>query len=90
MDKAKEALPQTTPVFNKYAIALRKSGDVKKCIKQYKKCLNACPDHPVYMFNLARAQVDAGENKAAQKLLNRILEARPNFKEAQDLLKQTS
>ncbi|MCK5226710.1 MAG: response regulator [Desulfobulbaceae bacterium] len=87
LDGISEFLPETVGVCNEYAIEIRKTGDYKKSIQYYKKCLKIHPKNEIYLFNLARVYYEAGKMRDAKTFLKRVLMVNSGHKYAVKLLK---
>lgn len=71
-----------------YAYTLHAEGDIEVAKKLYCKILKRVPDEPKTLNNLASILIDEQKYEEAENLLNRSLEAKSDFKMAQDNLER--
>ncbi len=74
-------------IFNEVGIALRKRGLVQEAVANYAKAIAIDPKDWVLYYNLARAHYEIGEKAKALKQLKVALQIKPDFTEAENLLK---
>lgn len=86
LEQAADPIPETVAVFNKYAIELRKLGQYKESLKQYKKCLKIEPESYIIHYNLGKAYFEMGQHRKAQKALENSLKLKPDHEKVKILL----
>lgn len=93
MDKAGECLKrtvdpikETVPVFNNYAVALRRADRLEDATDIYLKCLKIDPDSDVLHYNLAVLYAKSNKLKEAKEAVANALKLNPDNEYAKDLL----
>jgi two-component system, chemotaxis family, chemotaxis protein CheY len=93
MDKAGDCLKQTVdpiketvPVFNNYAVALRRADRLEDATNIYLKCLKIDPDSDVLHYNLAVLYAKSNKFKEAKDAAANALKLNPDNEYAKDLL----
>jgi DNA-binding response OmpR family regulator len=86
LEQAADPIPETVVVFNKYAIELRKFGQHKESLKQYKKCLKIEPESYILHYNLGRAYFEMEQHREARKALEDSLRLKPDHEKTRKLL----
>ena len=93
MDKAGDCLKQTVdpiketvPVFNNYAVALRRADRLEDATDIYLKCLKIDPDSDVLHYNLAVLYAKSNKLKEAKEAVQNALKINPDNEYAKDLL----
>ena len=86
LEQAADPIPETVAVFNKYAIELRKLGQYKDSLKQYKKCLKIEPESYIIHYNLGKAYFEMQKYGEARKALEDSLRLKPDHERAKKLL----
>lgn len=75
-------------VYNRLGIVLRKQGEWKKAIEEYKKALIINGSDPGLHFNMGKAWVEGENLIEARASLKKAVEIEPGFTEAQEELKK--
>ena len=83
-----DPLKDTVPVFNNYAIALRRAGKFDEAADIYRKCLKTNPDSDVLYYNLALLYTKENKRPEAKEALTQALKLNPDNEYARDLLKR--
>ena len=93
MDKAGDCLKrtvdpikETVPVFNNYAVALRRADRLEDATDIYLKCLKIDPDSDVLHYNLAVLYAKSGKFNEAKEAAANALKLNPDNEHAKDLL----
>ena len=93
MDKAGDCLKQTVdpiketvPVFNNYAVALRRADRLEDATDIYLKCLKIDPESDVLHYNLAVLYAKSNKLKEAKEAAENALKLNPDNEYAKDLL----
>ncbi len=93
MDKAGHCLTQTVdpiketvPVFNNYAVALRRADRLEDATDIYLKCLRIDPDSDVLHYNLAVLYAKGKKISEAREAVESALKLNPDNEYAKDLL----
>ncbi len=93
MDKAGDCLKQTVdpiketvPVFNNYAVALRRADRLEDATDIYLKCLKIDPESDVLHYNLAVLYAKSNKLKEAKEAVQNALKINPDNEYAKDLL----
>jgi two-component system, chemotaxis family, chemotaxis protein CheY len=93
MDKAGDCLKQTVdpiketvPVFNNYAVALRRADRLEDATDIYLKCLKIDSDSDVLHYNLAVLYAKSNKLKEAKEAVQNALKINPDNEYAKDLL----
>ena len=93
MDKAGDCLKQTVdpiketvPVFNNYAVALRRADRLEDATDIYLKCLKIDPESDVLHYNLAVLYAKSNKRKEAKDAAENALRLNPDNEYARDLL----
>ena len=94
-DQAAEALhtaaeldPRMAHVYNQLGMAYRRAGDHEKALAEYARALAVAPEDENLRYNFAVAQAEAGYRREAMESLREALKLRPDFKEAEELLRR--
>lgn len=97
MDKAGDCLKQTVdpiketvPVFNNYAVALRRAGRLEDATDIYLKCLKIDPESDVLHYNLAVLYAKSNKLKEAKEAAENALKLNPDNEHTKDLLMKIS
>ena len=92
-DKAGDCLKQTVdpiketvPVFNNYAVALRRADRLEDATNIYLKCLKIDPESDVLHYNLAVLYAKSDKRKEARESAQNALKLNPDNEYARDLL----
>jgi tetratricopeptide (TPR) repeat protein len=92
MDKAGNCLAQTVdpiketvPVFNNYAVALRRADRLEDATNIYLKCLKIDPDSDVLHYNLAVLYAKGKKMSEARQAVDSALRLNPDNEYAKDL-----
>jgi two-component system, chemotaxis family, chemotaxis protein CheY len=83
-----DPLKDSVPIFNNYAIALRKAGKFEEAADIYRKCLKTNPDSDVLYYNLALLYTKTNKRAEAKDTLTQALKLNPDNTYARDLLKR--
>jgi two-component system, chemotaxis family, chemotaxis protein CheY len=93
LDKAGDCLKQTVdpikdtvPVFNNYAVALRRADRLEDATDIYLKCLRIDPESDVLHYNLAVLYAKSNKLKEAKEAAENALKLNPGNEYAKDLL----
>ena len=86
LNDAEPIVTDAIETFNQFAIQLRKQGKMDESVKQYEKCLNVFPNHPIVQFNLAVTYFQMGNFIQAKAQLMRCLQINPKYNDANKLL----
>ncbi len=93
IDKAGDCLKQTVdpiketvPVFNNYAVALRRADRLEDATDIYLKCLKIDPESDVLHYNLAVLYAKSDKRKEARESAQNALKLNPDNEYAKDLL----
>ena len=93
MDKAGDCLKrtvdpikETVPVFNNYAVALRRADRLEDATDIYLKCLRIDPDSDVLHYNLAVLYAKSNKFNEAKEAAANALKLNPDNEHAKDLL----
>lgn len=93
MDKAGDCLKrtvdpikETVPVFNNYAVALRRADRLEDATDIYLKCLRIDPESDVLHYNLAVLHAKNNKLKEAKEAAANALKLNPDNEYAKDLL----
>jgi two-component system chemotaxis response regulator CheY len=93
MDKAGDCLKrtvdpikETVPVFNNYAVALRRADRLEDATEIYLKCLRIDPNSDVLHYNLAVLYVKSGKFNEAKEAAANALKLNPDSEHTKDLL----
>lgn len=93
MDKAGDCLKrtvdpikETVPVFNNYAVALRRADRLEDATEIYLKCLRIDADSHVLHYNLAVLYAKSGKLNEAKEAAANALKLNPDNEHAKDLL----
>ena len=93
MDKAGDCLKrtvdpikETVPVFNNYAVALRRADRLEDATDIYLKCLKIDPDSDVLHYNLAVLYAKSNKFNEAKEAAANALKLNPDNEHAKDLL----
>lgn len=86
LEETRAPILESVGVFNKYAIELRKSGQLQEAIEQYKRCLKIDPTNHVLILNTALTYTEIKNYEEAEKLLIKCLDLDPNYENARKLL----
>ena len=93
MDKAGDCLKrtvdpikETVPVFNNYAVALRRADRLEDATDIYLKCLKIDPDSDVLHYNLAVLYAKSNKFNEAKEAAANALKLNPDNEYAKDLL----
>jgi len=95
MDKAGDCLKrtvdpikETVPVFNNYAVALRRADRLDDATDIYLKCLKIDPDSDVLHYNLAVLYAKSNKLKEAREAAESAMKLNPDNEYTKDLLKK--
>jgi two-component system chemotaxis response regulator CheY len=93
MDKAGDCLKrtvdpikETVPVFNNYAVALRRADRLEDATDIYLKCLRIDPNSDVLHYNLAVLYAKSGKFNEAKEAAANALKLNPDNEHTKDLL----
>ncbi|MFH1077431.1 MAG: response regulator [Pseudomonadota bacterium] len=81
-----DPIPETIPIFNKYAIELRKAGLFEESLKQYRKCCEIDPKSYTVRYNLGMLYTEMQRYREAEKEFEVCLELQPDSKDTKKLL----
>ncbi|MDR1295868.1 MAG: tetratricopeptide repeat protein [Deltaproteobacteria bacterium] len=79
--------PNTTNVYNSLGIIYRRQGRFEESVRAYEKALLVHPDDENIYFNLARANIELNNPRAAGSALRQAISLNPEFAPARDLLR---
>ena len=74
--------PEYKHLFNEFGIKLRKNGMFSQALGHYAKALRLSVKDENLHYNIARALLEKGRNKAAMRFVDSALALRPDFPEA--------
>ncbi len=80
-----DPIRDTVPVFNNYAIALRKEEKFEEAAGIYLKCLKINPDSDVLYHNLALLYTKMHKYEEAKETLSNALKVNPDNRHAREL-----
>ena len=86
LEEARAPMLESIGIFNKYAIELRKAGQLDEAIEQYKRCLRIDPLNHILILNTALTYTELKNFEEAEKLLVKCLDIDPNYENAKRLL----
>lgn len=93
MDKAGDCLKrtvdpirETVPVFNNYAVALRRADRLEDATDIYLKCLKIDPESDVLHYNLAVLYAKSNKLKEAREAAESAMKLNPDNEHTKDLL----
>jgi tetratricopeptide (TPR) repeat protein len=86
LKKTVNPILETVPVFNNYAVALRRANRFEEAADIYRKCLTINPDSDVLHYNLALLYTKTDKWKDAKEALSNALRLNPDNQYAKDLL----
>jgi tetratricopeptide (TPR) repeat protein len=78
--------PKHKHLFNEFGIKLRKGGLLDKALEYYSKGYNMCRDDENLLYNMARVLFHRGDKGKARHYLNKALELRRDFPEANEFI----
>ncbi len=79
--------PDSFQIFNKLGMALRKNKQFTEAEQFYLEALSASPKNEYILFNLGRVYIDWKKWRRVEKTALKALEIKPDFVEAQKMLK---
>jgi len=79
-------IPETVPVFNNYAVALRRVNRFEEAAEIYRKCLSINPDSDVLHYNLGLLYTKIDKCQEAREALSNALRLNPENQYAKALL----
>jgi two-component system, chemotaxis family, chemotaxis protein CheY len=85
-----DPIPATVPVFNNYAVALRRADRFEDAANIYLKCLRIDPESDVLHYNLALLYTKIDKRKEAKEALANALKLNPDNQYARELLEKLS
>lgn len=85
-----DPIKETVPVFNNYAVALRRANRLDDATDIYLRCLKIDPDSDVLNYNLAVLFVKGNRPAEAREALASALRINPDNPHARDLLAKLS
>jgi tetratricopeptide (TPR) repeat protein len=88
-EKALALDPEATDLYGFLVEACRQKGDKAKAAEYEKKYAAANPDNPDILYNQAVDLYNKSDFKAAEPVLRKVLEARPDYAKAHFLLGMT-
>jgi len=85
-----DPIPATVPVFNNYAVALRRADRFEDAANIYLKCLRIDPESDVLHYNLALLYTKIDKRTEAKEALTNSLKLNPDNQYARELLEKLS
>lgn len=85
---ALQADPSNVHYYNRMGLAFRRQKKIDEAIANYRKALKLAKNDPILYYNLAIAQMEAGNKENAISALRRSLTLNPNFSQAETVLKK--
>jgi tetratricopeptide (TPR) repeat protein len=85
-----DPISATVPVFNNYAVALRRAERFEDAANIYLKCLRIDPDSDVLHYNLALLYTKIDKRKEAKEALANALKLNPDNQYARELFEKLS
>ena len=85
-----DPIPATVPVFNNYAVALRRADRFEDAANIYLKCLRIDPESDVLHYNLALLYTKIDKRTEAKEALTNALKLNPDNQYARELLEKLS
>ena len=82
--------PTQTHAFNRLGISLRRQGKLEEAGEYFLRAAEVSQDDENLYFNLSRVYFDRGDTDQARTFLEKALNLKPDFKEAQELMAQIS
>ncbi|MHC1726670.1 MAG: response regulator [Syntrophobacteraceae bacterium] len=74
--------PETVPIFNNYAIALKRRGLFEESEAIYKKCIDLVPDSFVLYFNAGMVSEKMKKYERAKQMFEHALRLNPSYEPA--------
>ena len=81
-----QPIKETIPVFNNYAVALRKANRYDEAAEIYLKCIKIDPNSDALHFNIAVMYMKTGNLEEAKKAVDKSLKLNPDHEDAKKLL----
>ncbi len=85
---ALEADPSNVHYYNRMGLAFRRQKKIDEAIENYRKALMVAQDDPILYYNMAIAQMESGKIDQAIASLRRALTLKPDFSQAENVLKK--
>jgi tetratricopeptide (TPR) repeat protein len=85
-----DPIAATVPVFNNYAVALRRAERFEDAANIYLKCLKIDPESDVLHYNLALLYTKIDKRKEAKEALANALKLNPDNQYARELFEKLS
>ena len=86
LKKTVDPIKETVPVFNNYAVALRRADRLDDATDIYLKCLRIDPESDVLHYNLAVLYAKSNKLKEAKEAAENALKLNPDNEHTKDLL----
>lgn len=88
LKKTVDPIKETVPIFNKYAVALRKANRFEEASETYLKCLRIDPESDILHYNLAVSYSKINKPEEAKKALLKALTINPENEYAKQMISQ--